>query len=208
MLSIVRKMSIFRVSGLKKPIGGRYMARIKSAWELALEKTKDIEIDESKYKAGVLEKDSMALAGKYLNDAQMTDEELAGKYNSYTSEELTSVKKGIVNTIFSNLGLPQDNLYEMRFERLVALVVLIADQGSQAVSSIRQIGDLFAQYIKHREDFIQRMQEQVQQAMQENPEGFNSKQYTQLIQQNLKKLDAQYQGALDNAKEALKEQLA
>ena len=184
------------------------MARIKSAWELAMEKTKDIEIDESKYKAGVLEKDGMALAGKYLNDAQMTDEELASKYNSYTGEELTSVKKGIVNTIFSNLGLPQDNLYEMRFERLVALVVLIADQGSQAVGSIRQIGDLFAQYIKHREDFIQRMQEQVQQAMQENPEGFNSKQYTQLIQQNLKKLDAQYQGALDNAKEALKEQLA
>ena len=184
------------------------MARIKSAWELALEKTKDIEIDENKYKAGVLEKDGMALAGKYLNDAQMTDEELAGKYNSYSSEELVSVKKGIVNTIFSNLGLPQDNLYEMRFERIVALVVLIEDQGSQTAGAIRQIGDLFAQYIKHREDFIQRMQEQVQQAMQENPEGFNSKQYTQLIQQNLKKLDAQYQGALDNAKEALREQLS
>ena len=184
------------------------MARIKSAWELALEKTKEIEIDENKYKAGVLEKDGMALAGKYLNDAQMTDEELAGKYNSYSSEELVSVKKGIVNTIFSNLGLPQDNLYEMRFERIVALVVLVEDQGSQAAGAIRQIGDLFVQYIKHREDFIQRMQEQVQQAMQENPEGFNSKQYTQLIQQNLKKLDAQYQGALDNAKEALREQLS
>lgn len=184
------------------------MSRIKSAWELALEKTKDIEIDESKYRAGVLEKEGMALAGKYLNDAQMSDEELAGKYNSYSGDELSIVKKGIVNTIFSNLGLPSDDVYEMRFERIVALVVLIADQNSQAISSIRQIGELFAQYVKHRDDFIQRMQEQVQQAMQENSEAFNSKQYTQLIQQNLKKLEAQYQGALDNAKEALREQLS
>ncbi len=184
------------------------MARIKSAWELALEKTKDIEIDEGKYKAGVLEKEGMALAGKYLNDAQMQEGELAAKYKAYNAEDLISVKKGIVGTIFSNLGLPGDNLYELRFERLVALVALIADEGSPAVDAIRQIGDFFAQYVKHREDFIQRMQEQVQQAMQENPEGFNSKQYTQLIQQNLKKLEAQYQGALDNAKETLRDALS
>jgi hypothetical protein len=183
------------------------MARIKSAWELALEKTKDIEVDESKYRAGVLEKEGMALAGKYLNDEQMTDQELAQKYNAYSAEDSAMVKKGVVNTIFANLGLPSDNLYEMRFERLVALVVLVAEEGSQAVSIIRQIGDLFAQFIKHREDFISRMQEQIKQAMQENPEQVNSNQYTQLIQQNLKKLDAQYQGALDNAKESLKESL-
>ena len=183
------------------------MARIKSAWELALEKTKDIEVDESKYRAGVLEKEGMALAGKYLNDEQMTDQGLAQKYNAYSAEDLATVKKGVVNTIFANLGLPSDNLYEMRFERLVALVVLVAEEGSQAVSIIRQIGDLFAQFIKHREDFISRMQEQIKQAMQENPEQVNSNQYTQLIQQNLKKLEAQYQGALDNAKESLKESL-
>lgn len=184
------------------------MARIKSAWELALEKTKDIEIDESKYRTGVLEKEGMALAGKFLNDAQMAEEELANKYNAYSSEDIVAVKQGVVNTIFSNLGLPSDNLYEMRFERLVTLVALVADEESQAVSTIRQIGELFAQFIQHRQDFISRMQEQIKQAMQENPEQVNSSQYTQLIQQNLKKLDAQYQGALDNAKEALKEQLS
>ncbi len=184
------------------------MARIKSAWELALEKTKDIEIDENKYKADKLEKEGMALAGKFLNDAQMNEDELAAKYNAYSGQDLAMVKKGVVNTIFSNLGLPSDNLYEVRFERLVTLVALIADEGSQAVSTIRQIGDLFAQFIKHRQDFISRMQEQIRQAMQENPEEVNSNQYTQLIQQNLKKLDAQYQGALDNAKESLREQLS
>ena len=184
------------------------MSRIKSAWEIALEKTKDIEVDEAKYKEGTLEKEGMALAGRFLNSVEMSQDELAAKYGSYSDEDRAVVKKGIANTVFSNLGLPADNLYEMRFERIVALVVLISPEGSPAVGAIRQIGDLFSQYIQHRTDFVQRMQEQIRQAMEEDPEHTNSAQYAQLIQQNLKKLDAQYQGALDGAKESLKAALS
>lgn len=184
------------------------MSRIKSAWELALEKTKDIEVDEAKYRESTLEKDGMALAGRFLNSVEMSQDELAAKYDSYSKEDKAVVKKGIVNTVFSNLGLPADNLYEMRFERIVALVVLISPEGSPAVGAIRQIGDLFSQYIQHRTDFVQRMQEQIRQAMEEDPEHTNSAQYAQLIQQNLKKLDAQYQGTLDGAKESLKAALS
>ena len=184
------------------------MSRIKSAWELALEKTKDIEVDEAKYRESTLEKEGMALAGRFLNSVEMSQDELSAKFDSYNAEDKAVVKKGIVNTVFSNLGLPADNLYEMRFERIVALVVLISPEGSPAVGAIRQIGDLFSQYIQHRTDFVQRMQDQIRQAMEEDPEHTNSAQYAQLIQQNLKKLDAQYQGALDGAKESLKAALA
>lgn len=180
------------------------MSRIKSAWELALEKTKDIEVDEAKYKEGTLEKEGMALAGRFLNSVEMSQDELAAKYGSYSDGDRAVVRKGIANTVFSNLGLPADNLYEMRFERIVALVVLISPEGSPAVGAIRQIGDLFAQYVQHRTDFVQRMQDQIRQAMEEDPERTNSAQYAQIVQQNLKKLDAQYQGALDGAKESLR----
>jgi len=183
------------------------MSRIKSAWELALEKTKDIEIDEVKYKENTLEKDGMALAGKFLNSAEMTNEELAKKFASYSDDDKKLIQRGIIETIFSNLGLPSDDLYEMRFERIVALVVLITKEGSSAVGIIRQIGDLFAQYTQHRSDFIKRMQDQIRQAMEEDPEHTNSAQYAQLIQQNLKKLEAQYLEALEAQKENLKEVL-
>lgn len=183
------------------------MSKIKSAWELALEKTKDIVVDETKYKESTLEKEGMALTGKFLNSTEMKDDELETKYNSYSPEDKIFVRHGITNAVFANLGLPSDTLYEMRFERIVALVVLIAPEDSPAVDTIRQIGDLFAQYIKHKADFIERMQQQIRQAMEENPEGTNTSQYAQLIQQNLKKLDAQYQDALDNAKDSLKESL-
>lgn len=180
------------------------MSRIKSAWELAMEKTKDIEVDEAKFRESTLEKEGMALAGSFLNSADMSQDELSSRYSSYSAQDVPAVKKGIVNTVFSNLGLPADNLYEMRFERIVALVVLISPEGSPAVDAIRQIGDLFSQYTQHRTDFVQRMQDQIRQAMEEDPEHTNSAQYAQVIQQNLKKLDTQYQGALDSAKESLR----
>ena len=45
------------------------MARIKSAWEIALEKTQDIEIDETKYRTDKLTKEGMALAKQVIAEA-------------------------------------------------------------------------------------------------------------------------------------------
>ena len=51
------------------------------------------------------------------------------------------------------------------------------------------------------------MKAQIQQAMENNPEGVNTAQYSQIISQNLKKMDGQYSEALENTKESLKELL-
>ena len=52
------------------------------------------------------------------------------------------------------------------------------------------------------------MKSQIQQAMENNPEGVNTSQYSQLISQNLKKMENQYSEALENTKETLKELLS
>ena len=56
------------------------MARIKSAWEIALEKTQDIEIDETKYRTDKLTKEGMALAGGYLNNTDQKLDEVVKHY--------------------------------------------------------------------------------------------------------------------------------
>ena len=43
--------------------------------------------------------------------------------------------------------------------------------------------------------------------MENNPEGVNSAQYSQIISQNLKKMDSQYGDALENTKESLRQLL-
>ena len=63
------------------------------------------------------------------------------------------------------------------------------------------------QYLDAKNAFVDRMKAQIQQAMENNPEGVNSAQYSQIISQNLKKMDSQYGDALENTKESLRQLL-
>ena len=181
------------------------MARIRSAWEIALEKTQDIEIDEAKYRNDTLLKEGMALAGGYLNNTDQKPDAVAAKYASYSPEDKAAVRSGMVGTIMSNIGLPSDDLYQMRFERNCDLVNLVTGGDAQAAGLMHQIGDFLQQYLDAKGAFVDRMKAQIQQAMESNPEGVNSSQYSQIISQNLKKMDAQYGDALENTKEALRQ---
>ena len=181
------------------------MARIKSAWEIALEKTQDIEIDEAKYRSDTLEREGMALAGGYLNNTDQKIDVVAAKFASYSKEDLPIVRRGMIGTILSNISLPSDDIYQMRFDRTTDLVNLVTKGDMQAMGLMQQIGDFLKQYIDAKTAFVDRMKEQIQQAMENNPEGVNSAQYSQLISQNLKKMDAQYGEALENTKQSLKQ---
>jgi hypothetical protein len=184
------------------------MARIKSAWEIALEKTQDIVVDEAKLRTDGLLKEGMALAGGYLNNTDQVLDVVASKFASYKGEDASLVRQGMVNTIISNISLPADDLYQMRFDRTCDLVNVVTKGDMQAMGLMRQIGDFLKQYIDAKAAFVDRMKAQIQQAMENNPEGVNSAQYSQLISQNLKKMDAQYGEALENTKESLKKILA
>lgn len=184
------------------------MARIKSAWEIALEKTKDIELDEARFRTDTLTKEGMALAGSYLNNMDQTIEATAERYSSYSSEDRALVRQGMMNTVFSNINLPNDDLYSMRFERISNLVGLLSQGDAQTMGLMSQIGDFLKQYVDCKKDFVERMQAQIRQAMQENPESVNSAQYSQIIQQNLKKMDSQYGDALENTREELRQLLS
>ena len=183
------------------------MARIKSAWEIALEKTQDIEIDEAKYRTDKLTKEGMALAGGYLNNTDQKADELAARYAAYSEEDRVLVRSGMVGTILSNVSLPSDDIYQMRFDRTRDLVNLVTSGDPQADDLMHQIGDFLKQYLDAKSAFVDRMKAQIQQAMENNPEGVNTAQYSQIINQNLKKMEGQYSEALENTKAALRELL-
>lgn len=170
--------------------------RIKSSWELALEKTADIQFDEEKYKEQELVKEGMVFAGKFLNNDQISEEELRKNYRP-------ELKKGITDVIFSNITLPKDDGFSFRLNRISQLCGII-DSTGQSTAILEQISNFFSQYLTARQQFADQMQEQIKQAIQENPQEVNSRQYTQLIEQKLKQMENQYGGALNNFKEMLR----
>jgi len=180
------------------------MSRIKSAWEIALEKTADIEIDEKKFKQDSLQKAGMALAGSFLNDPQQEVSQIITKLSSYSKEELATVKDGLKRIVLSNITLPVDDSYEFRLSRVSQLAAVLNPAVQETFS---QMSAFFQQYMTARMEFVKRMEEQIKQMMESNPQQANPEQYSKLIEQNLKKMEDQYSQALASTVEGLKEML-
>lgn len=180
------------------------MGRIKTAWELALEKTDGMKFDEAKLRADSLSKSGMALAGKYLSGPEMTPQDLAKALAEVPDADRELFRKGMADVVISNIVLPQDELYAMRFERLAHVAASLSNEGGE---TLRQLKAFLDSYLQEKENFIRSMQKQLQDAMKENPEGMDPSRFSTIIQQNLRRLDAQYQETLDRTKENLKKVL-
>ena len=169
------------------------MSRIKSAWELALEKTKDMDFDEEKLRKDQLKKDGMALAGRYLSNVDMPYDEMVQKLGAVKKEDAELFRSGMAEVVVSNIVLPQDELFVMRFERLSDVARALDPASGDLVG---QLKSFLEGYLQERENFIINIRQQIQ-------DQVDPTQYTQVIQQNLKRLDAKYQETLDTTKQQL-----
>lgn len=181
------------------------MSRIKSAWELALEKTEGMTFDEEKLKKDSILRDGKALAGGYLSNVDMSIDQLRQKLAQVKAEDLPVFRKGMAEVVISNIVLPQDALYSMRFERLCQVAGVLDEAAGE---SLAQLKDFLDGYLEQKEEFAQSIRQKLQAAMRENPDQVDPSQFSQIIQQNLKRLDAQYQETLDRTRQTLENTLA
>jgi hypothetical protein len=92
------------------------MAMIKSALELALERTKDLEVDEAALEARSLKQEGKKAAGRFLADPATGD--LAVALSAYPKEKRKSVREGMFETLAAQLQLPT---HEASLETIPAL---------------------------------------------------------------------------------------
>jgi hypothetical protein len=83
------------------------MAQIKSALELALEKTRDLKADPAVIEAGELKQEGKRCAGRYLEDPSTMD--LASKIESHPKEKRLSLKAGMHEIFSAQLQLPNND---------------------------------------------------------------------------------------------------
>lgn len=196
------------------------MAIIKSAWELALEKTASLEADPVKIRRDLKIKEGRQLAATFLMDIDVKEEDTQKRYDAYPEEEKPIIKEGMALTLLSNLALPRTPLFKEAFPQLIALGTIIAEGDEQITSLLSQIEEFFTQYLKNQEDLIERMKEQFgphleqKQAQLRQQYGPNfvlrpeqDPEFMKLLDKNLAQLDDQYGDILDQAKEQMKELL-
>ena len=178
------------------------MGRIKSAWEIALEKTADIQFDADKFRTENLIKEGRTLAGSYLINADMKISEVSERISSYSdSTEKCTVLNGMSEVVMLNLALPQEESYKFRFKRLTEIAGLI---NPDSVKLMNEIENFFSEYISSRDSMVSSLEQQIRQAMQSNPQSVNSEQYSQIIKSNLDELNSRYSDYLESSKEQVR----
>jgi len=195
------------------------MARIKSAWEIALEKTENLNVDLEKINRDKAVKLGRRICGLYINDIDFTIEKFKKEYEKAENKEL--VNEGIVNNLLLNLALPVDNTFNTTLDKLVDIIEILKKDPSELIDLINQIKEFFKQYLNHQDDLVNQMKEQFAPVLQQKEAQLQQQygpdfkysaeqdsEFMKLLDDNLKKLDQQYNETLDNVKEKIKQDLS
>ncbi len=186
------------------------MGKIRSAWEIALERTQDISIDKDKIKA--IEKlDSVRKAiGAFLNDDNGNiDAELSGI-------DPAALREAVSMAVASAISLNMDAESQSLWDKLRKLLSYASDSAA-AADLLEQIAGYIKQYPEHRKTLLERMKAQYQPMLDEKEAEMRKqygqdvhlsldtdKEFLQIASQNLKKLEEQYEATIQGAKDQLK----
>ena len=192
------------------------MTDVKSAFEIAMEKIKDIEpaSEEERLKWKFVPKGEQ-LAGKYMkDDANMTTE--LGKYSE---QEKKYVLQGVSAILIRNIDLPKNEAVKKNNRKAMDGIKLIKKDKTaveNVFSKIRYIFNHYAEqgeaqkkeaYEQVKEQFAMKLQQAVQQQMGTNAQmDINVEQHPQFQEEwrkALLRLDAQYVQHLTDYKHAL-----
>lgn len=189
---------------------------IKSALEIALERTKDIEVDKKALKAHETTEEGKRLVGKFMA-GDIDAKELSSAIGSRKGDEGEWFREGCFSILSANLTLPQEKDFAEKTARLEAGFAALTGEKRQVANLFGQINQFFEQYLDNQEQLIQALEQQfaprLREREQEMARQFGSQvklspqqdpEFAKALKQHLGRLDSQYGEALKQAREQLK----
>ena len=194
------------------------MGKIKSAWEIALEKTEGITIDKEKMKYQSDVEKARKAAGSYMLADKADDEAFI---NNLKDIDPKAMKEGLLMTADANISLPEsEEGNEERFRRIKTIIAIASDNNSNALALTDELIGFLNQYPLHRKDLVEKMKAQYKPILDEKSEKLskqygqdihltyeNDKEFMEAASKNLERLENQYQQTIRNAKAQLKQMI-
>ena len=194
------------------------MAEIKSALELALERTADIQSDKKSLKDHDLQQEGKRLASLYLDPVENTDMvDLEKTLKQRPAEERDMLKEGIFSVLLSNLYLPDAVIDTERFEKLQHAMEFMLGNKKQVDHIFKQLNQFFTQYLANKEQLKKNLEERYQPKLQQKAQALAERfgqrvdltpdadaEFIEYLKQNVAELDRQYTEALNEMKQQLR----
>lgn len=195
------------------------MAKIKSAWEIALERTENIQIDREKLKKDENIKKARLCAGAYLNDEENKGESLVDDLKAINDDD--AVKKALKLTALQNLTLASDTVLTDRYERILYLISLCCGSNQNIMELANQIVGFCKQFPEHRKQLVDQLKEQFAPMLSQKAAQLKAQygqdvpvslekdpEFLKIANQQLERLQKQYDETLAEAKAQLEAALA
>ncbi len=185
------------------------MAKIKSALELALEKTENVKTDPESLKRAQRKEKGQSLAADLMDKRQKNiKEELKG----YSSAEKKEIHGVILDTLLTHLTLPSYPEDTKKLDNLKEALKSFLSRDKAVEELFSQMKQLFQQFLddkeKMRSTLEQRYEPTLRQKEQQLAQQTGRKvqltadqdpEFMDYLNQNMKQLEDQYKGILDQA---------
>ena len=195
------------------------MSKIKSAMELALERTAGIEVDKTAVKRDEFIRRGKAAAGAFLSNGSSGSP--ASEMDGLNAEEKAWVKQGITETLLANLTLPryENDIAKLDpiFKGLTDMAVAAGSETSTLDYLSKQFSELFSQYLGNldqleeqlRSQWEPRLRQKEQQLRQQTGRSVQltpeqDPEFGKVLSDELSRIDAQYAEVLNQGKAEIK----
>lgn len=199
------------------------MALIKSALELAMERTKDLKVDEDALESTRIKAEGKRAAGKYLDDPASSDlETIIAQCDPKTRDAL---RKGALEVLSANLQMPiRDASFDI-YERLASGFAILAGssglhEAKQFQATVKQlfgqVTGLLKKYLEDMTNVEQMIRKQWAPRLREKErqmaarmgqdvrlDPMNDPEFASFYKQNVDAVRQRYQDMLDQAKAEL-----
>ncbi|TVQ18791.1 MAG: hypothetical protein EA382_17350 [Spirochaetaceae bacterium] len=194
------------------------MGEIKSALELALERTAEVKGDKSKIELHDARQAGMKLAGKFMDDPSV---DLKREIKNFDRARQAGVREGCFQVLLSHLALPGQDTELDRLDKVArGLDLLISDRRTVA-DLMGQVAQLLQQYVDTKGRLIESLRQQFEPRMRQKEaqiaqqtgrtvklDPSNDPEFAQALSANMDRLRSQYAEVIKQAKDQLQELFA
>jgi hypothetical protein len=190
------------------------MGVIKSAFEIAMENSKDIEANKELLEQNRLRDEGKKLVSKLLDDPSV---DVKAALKAYDAEQVKLVKEGLLQSLLANLVLPVDDFAVKDVKHLGEAVAAIVTDTRKVGMIFSQLDTFFKEYVDERHRLLDAVERQYGPKLKKKEEEVSRQlgrpvkinpasdpEFQSLVRQYLSQLDAKYGEALDGAKEEIR----
>ena len=186
------------------------MGEIKSALEIALERTKSVEGNREAVEADRYQKEGKVIVSKLLSES---DFNLKDSLKGYDKKHLRWVREGMNQVLLANLVLPQDQLGLGKLKNVGEAFYSVINSKQHLSKMFSQLESFFDEYLQEKERLKEALQKQYMPRLRQKEEEMSKKlgqpvhidinsdpEYHSLLRRGMAQLEERYGSVLSRVK--------